>query len=65
MRRIAARLRALDLLDRLVLIGSACGAAGCALVYPPTGLLFIAAVALTLAAVVDRRTPPDKPEAKS
>ena len=59
------RLRALDLFDRLVLIGAGTGAVGFALIFPPTGLLFIAAVALTLAAVVDRRTPPDKPEAKS
>ena len=58
MSRLFARLRALDLFDRLVLIGAGCGSIGFGLVYLPLGLLFLAALALTLAAVVDRRTPP-------
>ena len=52
-----ARLRALELFDRLVLLGAAFGAVGFGLIWFPLGLLFLAAVALTLAAVIDRRTP--------
>jgi sulfite exporter TauE/SafE len=60
-----SRLRALDLFDRLVLLGALSGAVGCGLIYPPLALLFLAAVALTLAAVIDRRTPPViEPEVK-
>jgi hypothetical protein len=58
MKRLFARLRVLDLFDRLVLIGTASGAAGWWAVWPPLAFLFVSAVALVLAAVVDRRTPP-------
>jgi hypothetical protein len=53
------RLRGLDLFDRLVVLGALSGAVGFGMVYLPLSLLFIAAVALTLAAVIDRRTPPE------
>jgi hypothetical protein len=65
MRRLIARLAALELLDRLVLLCAAFGAAGFGLIYAPLGLLFLAAVSGVLAAMIDRRTPPVvEPEAK-
>jgi hypothetical protein len=55
----------LSVFDRLVLVGTVAGAMGCALVWLPLALLFLAVVAFVLAAAVDRRTPPvviHKPE---
>lgn len=53
-----SRLRALDLFDRLVLLGGASGTVGFGLITPPFAFLFLAGLSLALAAVIDRRTPP-------
>jgi hypothetical protein len=49
-------MKRLDRFDMLTLICTASGTAGCWLIWPPLALLFVAAVAGILAAVVDRRT---------
>lgn len=61
MSRLFARLRAVEMFDRLVLIGTASGIVGFALIFPPFAFLFVTAVALALAVVIDRRTPPVAP----
>jgi hypothetical protein len=48
--------------DRFVLLGTIAGALGLALIWLPFALIFIAAVAFALAAVIDLRTPPKPPE---
>jgi hypothetical protein len=54
----------MSIVERVVLAGTVAGAAGFALVGTPApigvalALLFLAAVAFVLAAVIDRRTPP-------
>lgn len=55
-------MRRLSPFDRLVLLGTLCGSVGLALVWLPLAPIFLAAVAFTLATIIDLRTPPKPPE---
>jgi len=52
----------LDKFDRLILSGTIAGAVGFGLVWLPLSLLFLAAEAFSLAAVIDRRTVEERGE---
>lgn len=59
MKRLREAWAALDVIWRLVGLGAMTGAAFLLFVWPPLVLLFLAVLSFVLAAVFDRRTPPE------